>query len=316
MGNFKSFIKKLKPVTCYKNPNLSFDDRFRNPEKKGWQWKKGFEDWKDSAPSFKNWLQWYTKGYAFTKIEVWREELYNLIYLFTLKDCSDKEFDKYTQVLLNKRHKYVKQVKRNKRDELWVTLKNGEKSHFITLSSYYLDLEKFMPEILTNDRDRECHYLSRKLAIQHYIEGKDASVVTGIVNRMSPKYKYLHSWVLVNNEAGEFVIDPTLNVIANCDTYNKLLDVKKLESIDCKTLYDEQDIYADLISIDGAYSKLYLCSHNEAICKWKELGLDKLSDDERYRFREENKYRRAKEKINQSLKNNNNIESTEQGNEV
>lgn len=301
----KSFIKKFKRVTPYKNKNLSFDDRFKNSEKKGWQWKQDFEKWRDDKPGFINYLKWFTKGYAFSKIEVWREDLINLINLFSLNEFSNKDFDKLTQEIIQKRGNHIKNVRRNERNDLWVTLKNNKKYHFVKLKKLYPDIEKFLPELPTQTRYRQCHYLSHKLGMQYYKEGIEADVVTGEVNKISPKYKFLHSWIEINDEGNLIVIEPTMNIAMRKESFEMLFKPTELERIDSKTLYNDQDIYFDLLSIDTAYSKVYLCSRQEAVEKWKEFGLDKLSYDEELRFREENRYKLMKQKINQGLNKNN-----------
>jgi len=295
MENFKSFIKKLKPVSCYKNPNLSLIDRFKTPEKKGSNWRHEFEDWKKEKDPI-SFVHWFTKGYAFTKIEPWREDLHDFIYHFTLKEFKDKDFDEYTKLLLKYRKNHIKQVRRDKRDELWVTLKNNKKWHFVTLTSYYPDICNFIPELLTTKRNNECHSLSRKIALQHYVEGMNAELVTGIVSELSPKYKYLHSWVEIEGDGQIIAIDPVKNVVMDKKVYDKLFDAVELERIDGETLYEERDAYWDLVALDNYYSKLYLCSRDEALEKWHALGLSKMTKNEREDFHNAQMERRKKEK--------------------
>ena len=68
------------------------------------------------------------------------------------------------------------------------------------------------------------------------------------------------------------------------EDYEMLFDVKELERIDNKTLYDEIELYWDLVSLGKNYSKLYFSCHDEALEKWYEAGFDKMTKEEQEAF--------------------------------
>ena len=295
-----SFINKLKPVSIYRNPNITLKERFEKSENKGKKWRKDFETWQNEKEPMR-FLHFYTKGYAFTKIESWRELLHGLVNIFSLSDVSDNDFDDLTDYVLKSQKYFIRDIKRENRDVLLVTLRKGNKTlQFQTITSLYPDIDKFMPDLKTPKRERKCHKLSRNLAIQHHLENINAEVVTGVVNRLSPKFKYLHSWVEIEVDGEKIALDPTENIILAKEDYDKYYCVQELERISGKTLYDEKVIFLDLITKDCAYSKLYLCSHAEALQAWKDLGFDKMTSEQRLEYYEnaerERKLKEEKEK--------------------
>jgi len=286
MEVLKSFIKKLKKVSPYKNKNLSIEDRFKKPEIKGYKWRMGLIDYA-SENFLKQLIHFYSRGYLFTRIEPWRDDLIYFIDKFTTKSVKSKDFDEYTKKLLTDYKHNIKEIRRKNRDDLWITLKGNRKIHVVKLTSFYPDIINFIPELESEKRHRKCHSLSRKLALEYYVEGMKADIVTGEINHISPKEKYLHSWVETKHNGKNIILDVTKNIVMKKEDYKILFDAKELERIDNKTLYDEQEVFWDLVTLGEYYSKLYLSCHDEAIQKWREAGFDKMTKEEKNLFYDE-----------------------------
>ena len=108
----------------------------------------------------------------------------------------------------------------------------------------------------------KCH--SMAMAIAQGLE-ETASVVTGSFYTVTPKARFLHSWVEEEIDNETYCYDFTFNIALKKEDYYKLFHVIPYEKISAKQLKEDRYTLAKLIAKDETYAKLYLSSRDEAI---------------------------------------------------
>ena len=306
MDKIKSYLKKLQPVSIYKRKDLSIEDRFIAPEKKGQKWRDKFLAWSQDKNPITSVINFYARGYLFTRIEPWRYELDYMLRNFTLSNVSDEEVDKIIDTCKNLQKRKVKDIKRKGRDSISIKLKNGREINAVAITSWFNDIDQVLPQITTNDRLHKCHTMSRKLAVELLQNNIPSFIATGVVNELSKKDKYLHSWVEMEKDGKDLVLDPTKNIIMRKENYYYLYQAEEVERIEAETLYNDEEMFWDLCSVDPYYSKLYLYSRDEAIETWKKFGFDKMTNEEREIY-----YKSVLKKLKQQMREENNTSENE-----
>ena len=259
MGKLLSFIKKYRPYSKYKNPNLTPYERFRKPEEKSMEWSKKVED-ASKCKSLGGFLK-FASLVAFTKFDYLRHDLDVLIFEFTSKkDVTDKQFDEYTR-FVKKRNKKIKEIRRENRDYLKISV-GDKKIRIASASSLCPKLLEVYPDLLSHERNGKCHARSINIAA-HW--DYSAECVTGVVHHRCKKEEYLHSWVEFTEDDGrEFVIDVTENTIMRKEHYYWLNNARVMKRISRKQILEDRDFINDFCAKDEWNIKLYLTSPNEA----------------------------------------------------
>lgn len=246
--------------TRYRNPFLSLERRFINPDNKS---SKRMHDYIHGLKT-NNYFQ-SAKATLFTRKINWLNyNILSLIYEFTLKDVPDEDIDKYIESL-KKQYRKIKDIRREGRTKIFIKLKDREiyaKRLTDALVSDTCKLEDFIPNIHTKERTGNCHSYSRKLA---QVLNGDCNVVTGSIYSLLSNARILHSWVEEEKDGQAWCFDATLNASMKKEDYYHLYNVKVLEKISKQDIIADKEDFWKLYDINMHYVKLYYSSRQEAL---------------------------------------------------
>lgn len=152
-------------------------------------------------------------------------------------------------------------------------------------------LEDF-PIIGTDERYGNCHWLSIHFSRMLTYSEIDNKIVTGMVGDLTND-RFLHSWIEIEMEGNEFVIDCTLGAILNKQGYEMIFRPKNTVETSGRDIYLEKKVIDDLYNIENETDyeglvKLYLMDRKRALDLYEdyygvELGpidFDKALKDE------------------------------------
>ena len=177
---------------------------------------------------------------------------------FTLKTESRNEKIRLLKGL--KKADFVKDLKATE-SSLIIRLKNGEIRAY-KLTGIIPALKKEDEDIETERRIGKCHEKSIKISNSMEIPNE---VVTGFVFGYSDKSKYLHSWVELNYEGNDMVIDYTLNVFMNKEGYYLMQHAIPLSRISNKNIKNDLKIFNKFDGLGNFNIKEYLLFRDELI---------------------------------------------------
>ena len=185
-------------------------------------------------------------------------------------DCNDNALQHIEETILKRSNK-IESFDYEDRDHCTIRLKNGRKIYFQTITSSFDNILEDIPDLLSHDRDHKCH--TRSLALVNII-AQDCSCVTEIIYPLTPKAKWLHSWVEIDLNGKTYCMDNNKNAVLLKDDYYYLMHAKPMERITQSTIINELDMikyFNDHTSRETPYIKLYCACHDEAVAKYKKI---------------------------------------------
>jgi len=103
--------------------------------------------------------------------------------------------------------------------------------------------------------------------------------VTGRIYQLSPKAKYLHSWVEISDGKDEFVIDPTRNSVYSKDAFYRINHVGETSRLHSKVLSADYDMIRALTDYDSYAVKVYYENPERGRALYKKLvALGEIED--------------------------------------
>lgn len=256
----KGTLKNLTNVfKRYRNPYLSLDKRFIAPDRRSDKItdliSESLQD--DSFSSFLK----YIRATKFTKLDNISNLLIYILDIFSDQTISDEDLESFIDLSIAENPKLLA-VDLIGRDQISFKLQNKE-FDAQTLSSIYPSLQELFPDILTHKtRHGRCHEMSIGLALNL---SDDAIVATGSIYTISPRAKYLHSWVEEDVDGETYCRDFTYNISLKQDDYYSLFHIKPYDKISAKQIKADYHDIIKLLDTDERYSKLYLSSREEAL---------------------------------------------------
>lgn len=150
-----------------------------------------------------------------------------------LEKISNNSNDSFNKENLNNKN-YQKEKDNNEKEDV------DELIH-----SYIIRLKR------KEGRRKRCHGLSIKGSeILKKFYSIDNKVVTGYAYENIDKVRYLHSWIELEEDGEQYVIDSTLNIVMNKEGYYLLMHIKEKEIesvVDAQLIIDDFETYGDFI---------------------------------------------------------------------
>ena len=142
-----------------------------------------------------------------------------------------------------------------------LTTKDGSYVRFIQLTDFIPTLDEDIKKRLhTMQRAGHCHWDSIHLAKNLEIP---CNVISGYCTMQSKKMAYPHTWVELEHQDREWVIDFTMNVVMNKDGYYRLFNPQNTIAIDNTTLIEDLKL-RKRTSLNDEDIRMYLFHPNEA----------------------------------------------------
>lgn len=186
----------------------------------------------------------YLKSIGATELDMENYLIKYKISKWTQNDLSEDEKKEMLEKLLEMKN-YVNNVKINENEnfsipEVIIETKDGT-IRAMKFSSYKPKVKKIIPNIENERRFGNCYeyayYISTGLPFENYL-------TTGYIYGYSDKAKFLHSWVEVNINGEDYVIDATLNAMINKEGYYLLQHAKPINKISRQTLLNDLDNFS------------------------------------------------------------------------
>lgn len=142
-----------------------------------------------------------------------------------------------------------------------------------------IKFSKYEPRILFQLKDIEepsrggkCHPYGVLTALC-YRNNKnfETHFVTGRIYQLSPKAKYLHSWVEISDKKEEFVIDPTRNAVYSKEAFYYINHVGETARVHSKVLSEDYDMIRTLTDYDNYAVKVYYENPEKGRALYKKL---------------------------------------------
>lgn len=150
--------------------------------------------------------------------------------------------------------------KNNNGDGFEILTKDDIPIRFIKITDFLPSLdEKLKNRLQSKQRCGYCHWDSIHLSTN--LE-TPSNVVSGYCSMQSKKKKFPHSWVEIEEDGKEFVLDFTMNVVMNKEGYYKLYNPQNLIKIDNETLKEDLAL-RKRTSFDCKDIRMYLFYPNE-----------------------------------------------------
>ena len=254
-------IKNTKNVFVrYKNPYASLHGRLIKPDDISAKREKAIYGVYENT-TFKNVLK-YMQARGLAKIVYLDNNLTGILDRFTDDNVSDTELNTIIAGVRKRHPKDIKDITMTDRDHIVISLKDRD-IEAARLSNVYPKIAEYYPAVLTMEqRKGKCHAMS--IAIASGL-GDDAVIATGSMYHLTPRAKFLHSWVEETIDNTEYCHDFTYNLSIRKQDYYDLFHIKPYEKIPATQYKQDIKDVAKLVDKDLAYAKLYLSSRDEAM---------------------------------------------------
>lgn len=243
----------------YRNPFLPLRVRFLYPDKKSNKIQNIIQDRQENN-SFINLLR-YINATRFSKIAYLENNIVGLLDRFTDDNISDEEVDEVKNKIIRDFYE-ITDIFYSDRNTINIHLK--DRSIIVNRMSFiYPKIAEYHPDILTTDtRVGKCHLMAMTIARGL---SEEAVIATGSMFTVTPRAKYLHSWIEeeINNET--YCHDFTANISLKKEDYYNLFHIEPYEKITAKQFKEDQPSLLKLVVKNPIYTKLYLSSRDEAI---------------------------------------------------
>lgn len=241
-----------------KNYNILFEERFSKSQK----YDENFSDLFNTK-GLKEAIE-YLKSIGATKLDIENYYIKYTINRWTQNDLNEAEKKELIEKLKELKD-YVIDVKfeENKKfnvSEVVIETIDGT-IRAIQFSKFKPNVKKYIPNIEDKTRYGNCYifsfYISIGIPFKNYL-------TTGYVYGYSDKSKFLHSWVEVNLDGEDYVIDATLNAMVNKEGYYLMENAKPINKISKQTLIDDLDNYK-IIDNENIPIEVYYVFRDEII---------------------------------------------------
>lgn len=210
--------------------------------------------------------------HAFTKMCRLENNIVFFIDKFTQKKYDEEDLLSFRLKMLNTFRGVVKNIKFVEGGRLWIELQD-KTIKARKLTEVLDNIEEIIPDIQTDERRGKCHRYSCLLMMALEVE---CHVVTGICYTLSPRGKFLHSWVEATNEKGEtYCFDATMNLMMPKEDFYCMWHVKP-----CATLTKsqfEEDV-PKFEAIGGLDVKQYLLNREETLKAVEKMSTKNLGN--------------------------------------
>lgn len=178
--------------------------------------------------------------------------LYNLIKGFTYKEVDNNAISNLinTLAIVGIEAKIVDDV---------LFVQSEEISFYVNkLSKYEPRILRQLPDIEYPTRGGKCHPYG-VITTLCFANNKnfETNFVTGRIYQMSPKAKYLHSWVEISDGEKEFVIDATRNAIYSKEAFYYINHVGETARVHSSKLKEDYEMIRKLTDYDNIAVKIY-----------------------------------------------------------
>lgn len=192
-----------------------------------------------------------------------------MIHNFTLDNGMSHDFFEELKAAVLNDNPNMTDIVIQENPTLALIFKFGEKEvKFFKLSDAF-EWFKTFPDIENHNRGGRCH--DSAVMVSTALDDKNY-VATGYVHSFGRGHKYLHSWVELEYNGKQCVIDTTLNLFTRKSYYYDLMDVKGVVyKIPSKTIKNEIEIIRELTHENQWLSKLYLSNRHQALAFYKIL---------------------------------------------
>ena len=206
----------------------------------------------------------YLKSIGATKLDMENYLIKYKINKWTQNDLSELEKKEMLEKLKEIKD-YVIDVKIESNEKFNVPEVIIETTDGIIRAIQFSAFRPKVKEIISNIEDEtrygNCYkfafYISVGIPFENYL-------TTGYIYGYSDKAKYLHSWVEVNIDGEDYVIDATLNAMVNKEGYYLIENAKPINKISKQTLINDLDNYK-IIDNENIPVEVYYVFRNEII---------------------------------------------------
>ena len=260
-------LKNTKNVfTRYKNPYLSLHNRLIKPDDISARREKDIYTAYENT-TLKNILR-YMHAKGLSRLVYLDNNLTGIMDRFTDDNVSDTELNTVIAGVRKRHSKEIKDITMDGRDTMTISLKDRD-IVATRLSYVYPKIAEYYPSVLTMEsRKGKCHAMS--IAIASGL-GDETKISTGSMYHLTPRAKFLHSWVEETIDDTEYCHDFTYNLSLKKQDYYDLFHIKPYEKISASQYKKDVKDVAKLVDQNLAYAKLYLSSREEAISIAKTL---------------------------------------------
>ncbi len=178
--------------------------------------------------------------------------LYNLIKGFTYKDVDNTIISNLIDTLA-----IVGIEAKIDGDVLFV--KSDEISFYVNkLSKHEPRILNQLPDIELPSRGGKCHpYGVITTLCFNNNKNFETHFVTGRIYQLSPKAKYLHSWVEISDGERDFVVDPTRNAIYSKEAFYYINHVSETAKVHSSKIKEDYEMIRKLTDYDNFAVKVY-----------------------------------------------------------
>jgi len=254
----KKQLKSIKNIFVrYRNPYQSLDKRFRTCEIKS----KQFEDDIISAEentTFLNLLK-YIRATGLKKLNTVDNNILGLLDRFSDNQVTDEELNEFIEKIKQNNPKDIIDISYENRDTVTIQLKD-KIIEAETLTHRYPKIAEFYPAVLTLDsRKGKCHQAS--LAIAQGLSD-DCQIATGSFYTITPRARFLHSWVEENIDGETYCYDFTFNIALKKKNYYSLFHIIPYEKISSSQFRQDKELVARIVNKNELLEKEVLISYN------------------------------------------------------
>lgn len=186
-------------------------------------------------------------------------QIYTAINTFTLETETKEEKMRLLDRLKNE--KFIEDIRIKESAVLIKTIKGDIKIY--KLSDLIPQIKEDYPDVVTQDRKGKCH--EKAIMIADRLESVSSEVVTGYIFGYSDKSKYLHSWIELNHNGKDMIIDYTLNAMINKEGYYQIQNAIPLSRISSVKIKEDVDVLNKLKQLGKLDIKEYLLFRDEII---------------------------------------------------
>lgn len=126
------------------------------------------------------------------------------------------------------------------------------------LSLFEPRIKDKLKDIEIEDRSRKCHPYGVVTALYFdKLKEYETKLVTGRIYQLTPKAKYLHSWVEIKDNENTFVVDPTKNAVYLKDIFYDINHVGEVAILSADEVKRDYDIIKSLTDYDNYAVKVF-----------------------------------------------------------